>query len=74
MQGRNARELTILRNEIFARHGRRFKEPELQRHFKSQSWYQPRYSPNEFPVALLSKTEIQNAMLIRDYQRAHGLE
>jgi YARHG domain len=74
LQGRNARELTILRNEIFARHGRRFKEPELQRYFKSQSWYQPRYSPHEFPIALLSKTEIQNAILIRDYQRAHGLE
>jgi hypothetical protein len=73
LQGRSAWELTLLRNEIYARHGRQFIEPELQRHFKSQSWYHPRYAPGEFPVSLLSKIELNNAIMLRDYQQANGL-
>ncbi len=34
-------DLRILRNEIFARHGRIFKDAELQKYFASQTWYQP---------------------------------
>jgi hypothetical protein len=34
-------ELRIARNEIFARHGRIFQDPELRRHFERYSWYHP---------------------------------
>jgi hypothetical protein len=34
-------ELRILRNTIFARHGRLFESPGLQRYFGSRSWYKP---------------------------------
>ncbi|MFQ4141823.1 YARHG domain-containing protein [Chlorogloeopsis sp. ULAP02] len=73
LKGRSAWELTIMRNEIYARHGRMFKEPKLQRHFESQSWYQPRYSGDKFPDSVLSKIELKNAIMIREYQRIHGL-
>ncbi|NJP08740.1 MAG: YARHG domain-containing protein [Leptolyngbyaceae cyanobacterium RU_5_1] len=73
LQGRSARELTIMRNEIYARHGRKFYEPELKSHFEQQSWYRPRYISAEFPVSLLSEIEMHNAILIREYQFDHGL-
>ncbi|MBD2432958.1 YARHG domain-containing protein [Fischerella sp. FACHB-380] len=73
LKGLNGWELTLMRNEIYARHGRRFKEQKLQRHFESQSWYQPRYAPGEFPDSVLSQVELKNAIMIREYQRIHGM-
>jgi hypothetical protein len=62
-------ELDILRNEIYARHGRRFNRAELQAHFDQQSWYRPRYAPDAFPEHVLNAMERWNAELIADYQR-----
>ncbi|MFB2771470.1 YARHG domain-containing protein [Pelatocladus sp. BLCC-F211] len=73
LKGRNGKELTLMRNEIYARHGRRFKEQKLQSYFESQSWYQPRYALGEFPDSILSQIELKNAVMIREYQRIHGL-
>ncbi|MBD2102126.1 YARHG domain-containing protein [Leptolyngbya sp. FACHB-261] len=73
LSGRSAWQLSLMRNEIYARHGRQFTDPQLQSYFKRQSWYQPRYSPGEFPMSVLSSTELRNAILIRDYQRSRGL-
>ncbi len=73
LEGRSADELNQLRNEIYARRGRQFVDPKLRRYFESKSWYRPRFSPGEFPVSSLSPTELRNAILIRDYQRAKGL-
>lgn len=64
-------ELDILRNEIYARHGRRFNRTELQAYFDQQPWYRPRYAPNAFPEHLLNAMERWNVELIADYQRAH---
>jgi hypothetical protein len=36
-----AEDLRVLRNEIYARHGRIFKDVELQKYFESQPWYKP---------------------------------
>ncbi len=44
-------ELQIARNEIFARHGRMFEDPLLNRWFNSKIWYKntsPKYTPSEF--------------------------
>ena len=37
------KELRIMRNEIFARHGYKFKTIEMRRYFESQPWYVPRF-------------------------------
>ncbi|MFQ4142030.1 protein kinase domain-containing protein [Chlorogloeopsis sp. ULAP02] len=66
-------ELDIMRNSIFARHGRRFDTPGLQEYFDSQPWYSPRYSPKNFPTNLLSKIERQNVEYIAKYQDRHNL-
>jgi len=38
---RNAKELRFLRNEVYARRGRIFKDQELQGYFSKQAWYSP---------------------------------
>ena len=42
------KELCYAKNEIYARHGRRFKTKELQEYFDSKNWYQGIMSPEEF--------------------------
>jgi serine/threonine protein kinase len=69
LDGRSEIELDIARNEIFARHGRRFKDAELQAYFNIQAWYDPTYEPDRFPDYLLSDIEKQNVKLIADYQK-----
>ncbi|MEA5621142.1 YARHG domain-containing protein [Cronbergia sp. UHCC 0137] len=61
-------ELDIMRNMIFAVHGRQFNYSELQEFFNQQPWYRPQYSPKDFPMRLLSKMEIRNAAYIANYQ------
>ena len=56
-----------LRNEIYARHGRRFRDPMLQRYFASFSWYKPN---DAFSENQLNPTERINAELISQYE--HG--
>ena len=40
-------ELRLLRNAIFARHGYRFRSPELQAHFGGFDWYSPNAAATE---------------------------
>jgi serine/threonine protein kinase, bacterial len=63
-----------MRNSIFAKYGRKFDTPGLQDYFNKQSWYQPRYSSQDFDkLNLLSKTEMQNASYIIQYQKNNNL-
>ncbi|WP_138502972.1 protein kinase domain-containing protein [Nostoc sp. PA-18-2419] len=73
LDGKSGFELDIMRNSIFASHGRRFDTPELQDYFNNQSWYRPIYSPKEFSPKLLSKLEQQNVNYISKYQDRYGL-
>ena len=73
MDGKDGFELDIMRNSIFANHGRRFDTPELQDYFNKQPWYRPIYSPKVFPPKLLSKLEQQNVEYISKYQDRYGL-
>ncbi|MBE9198041.1 MULTISPECIES: YARHG domain-containing protein [unclassified Nodularia (in: cyanobacteria)] len=61
-------ELDVMRNSIYARHGRRFDTPGLQAYFNNQTWYNPVYSPKSFPPKLLSPLEQRNAEYISKYQ------
>jgi len=61
-----ARELTIMRNEIYARHGRVFQDRELKSHFEAQDWYKanPSYRDTD-----LSEVELWNIRFILDFQK-----
>jgi hypothetical protein len=54
-----------LRNEIFARHGRRFRDTRLQSYFASFAWYKP---SDAFREDQLNATERKNADLISQYE------
>ncbi|HEY9812632.1 MAG TPA: YARHG domain-containing protein [Candidatus Sericytochromatia bacterium] len=73
LAAKTAVELDIMRNSIYARHGRTFNNSGLQSYFNKQPWYQPIYSPNEFPNNLLSNLEKWNAAYILKYQKDNGL-
>ncbi|MBN3880729.1 MULTISPECIES: protein kinase domain-containing protein [unclassified Nostoc] len=68
LDGKSGFELDIMRNSIFAIHGRRFDNTELQNYFNNQPWYRPTYSPKTFPPKLLTKLEQQNVEYISKYQ------
>jgi serine/threonine-protein kinase len=72
--GKTAFELDILRNAIFAQHGRRFNDEALQAYFNSRPWYQPLYIPSQFPDSLLSELEKDNVQFILQYQDRTGLK
>ena len=46
--GMDQTELSIARNELFARHGRKFEDPFLKAVFSRKNWYRPRYGADEF--------------------------
>ena len=62
LSGLFTEDLRILGNEIFARHGRVFKDAELQKYFVSQTWYQP--NP-DFKDEQLNETEFKNLSAIK---------
>jgi hypothetical protein len=60
-----------LRNEIYARHGRRFRDPGLQRYFASFAWYRPNDS---FREDQLNEIEKKNVTLIGYYEEGRFTE
>ncbi len=52
------RELRIIRNEIFARYGYRFKDPVMQNYFGQQDWYKPLYDDVGKFITPLEKANI----------------
>lgn len=68
-------ELYIARNEIYARHGREFRNDDLVRYFNGKSWYVPIYSPDDFDArvgSFLNATEQRNAETILSLEQSRG--
>jgi hypothetical protein len=66
VEGLFVEDLRVLRNEIYARRGRVFKDKELQKYFAAQSWYQP--NP-DFKDEMLSETESKNLAIIAEVEK-----
>lgn len=75
LAGLSLAELRIARNEIFARHGRQFKDPLLNQWFYSKNWYLSipiKYSPDDFDrnnPDPLSSVEQKNTNFILQYEK-----
>jgi hypothetical protein len=54
-------ELRVARNEIFARHGRFFKDQTLANYFSQFSWYQPNAA--DVPISDLEQTNVNMLLL-----------
>lgn len=68
MSGLSKEELRLARNEIFARHGRKFDDAQLQSYFESKSWYNGTIDPDDFSESMLSEIEKKNIELIKKYE------
>ena len=68
LKGLSKEELRIARNEIYARHGRKFDDKKLQKYFDSQSWYEGTVPASEFSEDVLSSVEKKNVAFIRQFE------
>lgn len=67
-------ELSIARNEIYARHGRQFDSDYLQKYFDSCSWYEGTIPAKEFDESVLSRIEKDNLQIIKEAEKAYEAE
>ena len=70
VEGLTLQELNYAKNEIYARHGRKFQSPELQNYFDSKSWYTGTIEPDDFSNDMLSDVEKKNAEFLSDKEFA----
>ena len=61
----SAHDLWLARNEIYARHGRRFNNTELQTYFDSKSWYKGTVNAADFNENVLNSYESANIKTIQ---------
>ena len=64
------RDINYAKNEIYARHGRKFMSRELQDYFNSKSWYRGTVEPENFTESMLNQYEIANAALLSEIEFA----
>lgn len=62
-------ELRLARNEIYARHGRRFNSADLYDYFSSKSWYVPSVDADKFDESVLNEAEKHNIKLIEEFEK-----
>lgn len=71
----NQTDMSILRNQIYAKYGREFQDIFLDAVFKQKSWYAPEYSASEFDAGQqkkLTDLEQNNLELLRKVEEARG--
>ena len=68
LEGFTAADCRLARNELYARHGRRFNDENLQAHFDSCEWYQGTIAPEDFDESVLNEYELANRDLIVQYE------
>lgn len=72
VEGLSLQEINYAKNEIYARHGRKFDSTELQEYFNSKSWYTGKYEPADFDqnysAKMLNDYEKKNAEFLRNIE------
>jgi len=58
----------LAKNEIYARHGRKFNNQELQDYFNSTTWYIGTIEPEDFDESVFNKVEKANIKLLTQYE------
>jgi len=59
LHGLSLNELRLLRNEVYARHGRQFQAPWLSQYFFGQAWYQPDENFKDEELSGSDKTNVE---------------
>ena len=78
ISGMTLQEINYAKNEIYARHGRKFASEELQKYFDSKSWYTGKYEPGDFDEnyssQILNEYEKANAEFLREIEYSISAE
>lgn len=64
----DSESIRLAKNEIYARHGRKFQDKELQRYFNSFAWYKGRIEPEDFDEGVFNKYEKKNVRMLAKYE------
>lgn len=70
LSGLTKEELRLARNEIYARHGRKFESEDLNQYFSSQPWYNGYLTAEEFDDSVLNEYEKVNLDLIKSMENS----
>jgi len=62
-------DLRVVRNEVFARHGREFQSADLRTHFEGTPWYQ---ADGAYTAARLTDNDRANVALIQSFEDGGG--
>jgi hypothetical protein len=68
-------DLRLAINEIYARHGRKFKSEDLQKYFDNKAWYTPKYEADEFDKkqnSILNEVEKKNLKTLTEIRSERG--
>ena len=65
----NLRQMAI--NEIYARHGRKFKDQTIQEYFNAKAWYTPSVEPEAFNENVFNQYEKSNISLLSGQANAN---
>jgi tetratricopeptide (TPR) repeat protein len=65
LQGRSKAELRVMRNEVFAHHGRVFQSADLQDYFAKKPWYKQNPS---YTDSLLTDVDKENVRIIQEHE------
>lgn len=69
VEGMDKKTLSLARNEIYARHGRKFLDADLQAYFNGQGWYTGTVEPEDFdPEIELNQTEQRNIIFLQRHE------
>lgn len=68
----SAEECRLARNELYARHGRKFDDEGLRAYFESKDWYSGIIDPSDFKEGMLNDYEVYNRDLIVEYEKRQG--
>ena len=71
-EGLTALECRIAKNEIYARHGRRFRDEALQNYFDSCTWYEGYIEPEDFTEQMLTDSDMLSLHAIEAYESRMG--
>lgn len=72
LEGYSEDDCRIARNELYARHGRKFTDENLRSYFESKSWYEGTIEPEDFDDSVFNEYEIANRDLIVEYEKEKG--
>lgn len=68
VEGLSLQQINYAKNEIYARHGRKFASKELQNYFNAQSWYHGTVDAANFKESVLSDVEKKNAEFLAEVE------